>query len=67
VVSLLGSPLRADRLRRAALAAARDRTWEAALEWLAAGYRRALAGAPSGGCAQRRVGGGAPQRIRIGG
>ncbi len=36
------TPLLRERLRRAALAAVRERTWEASLERLAAGYRLAL-------------------------
>ncbi len=42
LLSLLAVPLRAERIRRAALAAVRGRTWEAALEQLAAGYHAAL-------------------------
>jgi glycosyltransferase involved in cell wall biosynthesis len=42
VLSLAGSPLLRERMRRAALSAIRGRTWEAALERLAAGYRLAL-------------------------
>jgi glycosyltransferase involved in cell wall biosynthesis len=42
VLSLVGSSLLAERVRRAALAAVRGRTWESALEQLAAGYRVAL-------------------------
>jgi glycosyltransferase involved in cell wall biosynthesis/predicted metal-dependent phosphoesterase TrpH len=42
VVSLVASPLLVERVKRNALAVARDRTWEASLEWLAAGYRRVL-------------------------
>jgi len=42
ILSLVGSPLR-ERIRRAALSAVSARTWEAALERLAAGYRVALA------------------------
>ena len=49
LISLVSSPLLAERLRRAALAAVRGRTWEASLERLAAGYRRTLH--------ERRVGG----------
>jgi glycosyltransferase involved in cell wall biosynthesis/predicted metal-dependent phosphoesterase TrpH len=44
LVELAGSPLLRERLAGAALAAVRERTWERALERLAAGYRRALAG-----------------------
>ncbi|HEX4838321.1 MAG TPA: glycosyltransferase [Solirubrobacteraceae bacterium] len=43
LVELAGSPLLRERLARAALSAVRERTWERALERLAAGYRRALA------------------------
>jgi glycosyltransferase involved in cell wall biosynthesis len=42
LLSLVSSPLRSERLRRAALASVRGRTWEAALERLAAGYQVAL-------------------------
>jgi glycosyltransferase involved in cell wall biosynthesis len=42
VLSLVGSPLLAERVRRAALAGVRGRTWESALEQLATGYRVAL-------------------------
>ncbi len=42
LVELAGSPLLRERLASAALAAVRERTWERALERLAAGYRRAL-------------------------
>ena len=42
LISLVSSPLLAERLRRAALAAVHGRTWEASLERLAAGYRRTL-------------------------
>jgi glycosyltransferase involved in cell wall biosynthesis/predicted metal-dependent phosphoesterase TrpH len=42
LLSLLGAPLLRDRIRRAGLAAVAGRTWEAALEQLAAGYRAAL-------------------------
>ncbi|HEY8304867.1 MAG TPA: glycosyltransferase [Solirubrobacteraceae bacterium] len=43
LVELAGSRLLRERLTRAALAAARERTWERALERLGEGYRRALA------------------------
>jgi glycosyltransferase involved in cell wall biosynthesis/predicted metal-dependent phosphoesterase TrpH len=47
LVELAGSPLLRERLALAGLSAARERTWERALERLAAGYRHALAdGAP---------------------
>jgi glycosyltransferase involved in cell wall biosynthesis len=42
VVSIVGQPLLASRLRRTALASVSVRTWEAALERLADGYRRVL-------------------------
>jgi glycosyltransferase involved in cell wall biosynthesis/predicted metal-dependent phosphoesterase TrpH len=42
VLSVLGTPLLRERLRRAGLAAVRGRTWEASLQQLAAGYRSAL-------------------------
>jgi glycosyltransferase involved in cell wall biosynthesis/predicted metal-dependent phosphoesterase TrpH len=42
LVELASSPLLRERLALAALAAAREHTWERALERLAAGYRRAL-------------------------
>ena len=42
VVSITEGPLLAERLRRNALAAVHTRTWEASMERLAAGYRRAL-------------------------
>jgi glycosyltransferase involved in cell wall biosynthesis/predicted metal-dependent phosphoesterase TrpH len=43
VLALAGSPLLRARLAGGGLAAARSRTWERALERLAAGYRQALA------------------------
>jgi glycosyltransferase involved in cell wall biosynthesis len=43
VKQIVDAPLLAERLRRASLAGVRGRTWEAALERLAAGYRWALA------------------------
>ncbi len=42
MLAIAGSELLAERLRRGALAAVRERTWDAALGRLAAGYRRAL-------------------------
>ena len=42
LLSLVGAPLQCSRLRRGALAAVREATWESALERLAAGYTRAL-------------------------
>jgi glycosyltransferase involved in cell wall biosynthesis/predicted metal-dependent phosphoesterase TrpH len=44
LVELAGSPLLRERLAKAGLSAARERTWEGALERLGAGYARALAG-----------------------
>jgi glycosyltransferase involved in cell wall biosynthesis len=49
LLSLIASPLLAERPRRFALAAAGDRTWEASLEQLAAGYRRTLHAHHAGG------------------
>jgi glycosyltransferase involved in cell wall biosynthesis len=46
LVALAGSTQLRERVARAALEAVRERTWERALERLAAGYRRAL-GDPS--------------------
>jgi glycosyltransferase involved in cell wall biosynthesis/predicted metal-dependent phosphoesterase TrpH len=43
VVSLTGTPLLGERISRGALAAVRGRSWEAALDRLAAAYRIALA------------------------
>jgi glycosyltransferase involved in cell wall biosynthesis len=43
VAALAGSPATRERLARAAVASVADRTWERALERLAAGWRRALA------------------------
>ncbi len=42
VHQIVDSPLLAERLRRAALTAVRTRTWDAAMQRLADGYRRAL-------------------------
>ncbi|HWX75491.1 MAG TPA: glycosyltransferase [Solirubrobacteraceae bacterium] len=42
LIELAGAPLLRERLARAGLHAARERTWEAALERLGAGYRSAL-------------------------
>ncbi|MCU0313777.1 MAG: glycosyltransferase, partial [Solirubrobacteraceae bacterium] len=54
LVALAAAPLQRARLGRAARAAARERTWEASLERLATGYRRALApGAAEAGQAER--------------
>jgi glycosyltransferase involved in cell wall biosynthesis/predicted metal-dependent phosphoesterase TrpH len=43
VKQIVDAPLLAERLRRNSLAGVKGRTWEAALERLATGYRRALA------------------------
>ncbi len=43
LLSVLGGPLLAERLRRTALASVRTRTWEASMQQLAAGYGNALA------------------------
>ena len=53
VLSLAADPLLRERLRRAALASIRTRSWEAALDRLASGYRSALHGERSG--ARRQV------------
>ncbi|MCU0258992.1 MAG: glycosyltransferase, partial [Solirubrobacteraceae bacterium] len=54
LVTLAAAPLQRARLGRAARAAARERTWEASLERLATGYRRALApGTAEAGQAER--------------
>jgi glycosyltransferase involved in cell wall biosynthesis/predicted metal-dependent phosphoesterase TrpH len=45
LLSLTAGPLLRERLRRGGLAAVRERSWEAALDRLAAGYRQALASA----------------------
>jgi len=42
LLTLIGAPLLAGRIRRAALAGVRTRTWEGSLEQLATGYRAAL-------------------------
>jgi glycosyltransferase involved in cell wall biosynthesis len=42
LLSVLGGPLLAERLRRTALASVRMRTWEASMQQLATGYRCAL-------------------------
>jgi glycosyltransferase involved in cell wall biosynthesis/predicted metal-dependent phosphoesterase TrpH len=47
LVTLVNAPLLAERLRKAALAVVRERTWEASLQRLAAGYRSALLRAPA--------------------
>jgi glycosyltransferase involved in cell wall biosynthesis/predicted metal-dependent phosphoesterase TrpH len=43
LLSIVNAPLLAERLRRCALAAVSDRTWDASLQQLAGGYRTALA------------------------
>jgi len=52
LLSIVGAPLLAERLRVGALAAVRGRTWDAALERLAAGYRQALAAPAQAGQAR---------------
>jgi glycosyltransferase involved in cell wall biosynthesis/predicted metal-dependent phosphoesterase TrpH len=42
LLTLLGTPLIRERIRRSALASVQGRTWSASLERLAAGYRRAF-------------------------
>jgi glycosyltransferase involved in cell wall biosynthesis/predicted metal-dependent phosphoesterase TrpH len=56
VLEVAGSPLLRERLVRGGLAAARERTWERALERLAAGYARALAPAHADEPAARHPG-----------
>jgi glycosyltransferase involved in cell wall biosynthesis/predicted metal-dependent phosphoesterase TrpH len=46
LMTIVQTPLR-DRLRRAGLVTVRDRTWEASMQRLAAGYRSALLRAPA--------------------
>jgi glycosyltransferase involved in cell wall biosynthesis/predicted metal-dependent phosphoesterase TrpH len=48
LLSVLGAPLLAERLRLGALTAVRERTWDAALGRLADGYRRTLRSAGAG-------------------
>jgi glycosyltransferase involved in cell wall biosynthesis/predicted metal-dependent phosphoesterase TrpH len=48
ILSIVQGPLLAERLRVGGLAAVRERTWGAALERLAAGYRRALGATVAG-------------------
>ncbi len=43
LLSIVNAPLLAERLRRCALAAVSERTWDASLQQLAGGYRTALA------------------------
>ncbi|MGI9185385.1 MAG: glycosyltransferase [Solirubrobacteraceae bacterium] len=52
VLELAHTPVLRERIRRAALAAARVRSWEASLERLASGYRSALLRAPATGAAR---------------
>ena len=49
LISIVSSQLLAERLRRAALASLPERSWEAALAQLAAGYRRTLHERQTGG------------------
>ena len=49
LLSLVQTPLLAERLRKTALAVVRARTWEASMQRLAAGYRTALLRAPDTG------------------
>ena len=49
LLTLVHTPLLRERLRTAALAAVRERTWEASLRRLATGYRAALLRAPASG------------------
>ena len=46
LLTLVHTPLLRERLRTAALAAVRGRTWEGSLQQLATGYRSALLGTP---------------------
>ena len=46
-MALVDTPLLGERLRKAALAVVRERTWEASLQRLANGYRSALLRAPA--------------------
>jgi glycosyltransferase involved in cell wall biosynthesis/predicted metal-dependent phosphoesterase TrpH len=61
VVELAGSPRLRRQLAGAALVAVRERTWERALERLAAGYMRAL-GEDAGAAAATRTGAAVPVR-----
>ncbi len=47
LLTLAQAPLLRERLRKTALAVVRERTWEASLQRLAAGYRTALLRAPA--------------------
>ena len=53
VAGLAGSQATRDRLVRGGLAAVRERTWEASLGRLAAGWHRALAGYDAGAADRR--------------
>ncbi len=52
LLTVTQSPLVAERLGKSALAVVRERTWEASLERLAAGYRSALLRSPAPGSAR---------------
>ncbi len=52
LLTIVRSPLVRERLRKSALATARERTWEASLDRLAAGYRSALLRTPASGTAR---------------
>ena len=52
LLTLAQSPLVRERLRKSALAVVRERTWEASLERLAAGYRGTLLRSPAPGTAR---------------
>jgi hypothetical protein len=54
-LSVAEQPLLASRLRAGALAAVRERTWDAALERLADGYRRTPAAGAAAAAAARRT------------
>jgi glycosyltransferase involved in cell wall biosynthesis/predicted metal-dependent phosphoesterase TrpH len=54
LLSIVNAPLLAERLRRCALAAVGERTWDASLQQLASGYHTALEAVA--GAAARRVG-----------
>ena len=47
LLTVVQAPLVAERLRKTALAVVRERTWEASLERLAAGYRSPLLRSPA--------------------
>jgi len=52
LLALVRTPMLRERLRKTALAVVRERTWEASLQRLAAGYRSALLRAPASGAAR---------------